>query len=423
MAGFTRREWLKTTGAGTAAAVLPHGGCGGDGAEATALVMEVTEDRAIVAVWSAAATSAEVAIETLAGEPVGRYPVALGAGGTGSVDALGLAPGTTYRAHVRTSDGTDLPPYTFVTAPADGRTVRIAVGADIDPDPAYDSPIFDTLATAGADLYVSLGDWPYADNPPFTGTADSCRSRHVEARTAAKLQAWLTRTSVRGIYDDHEVRNDWDAASVAADPTLHATTLAVWDEFFPLRGGPDIPRYRHWAWGPHVDCILLDTRRYRSASDAPDGSEKTMLGAVQRAWLLDRVTTSRAPFKLVFTSVPLDYGHGVDHWAGYTVERDGLLDAIADAGTTGVLFVAGDQHWFASQVHRHGAREIQVGPLARAPFTPPSGYPGVLATAAVYNFGVLDVAADTLRVRALGADGAVLHDETFAPDDLRLRRT
>src|SRR5207248_1583669 len=148
-----------------------------------------------------------------------------------------------------TSDGTELRPYEFVTAPTDARPVRLAVGADLDPDPTYDSPIFDTLAAAGADVYVSIGDWPYADNPPFTKTAEGYRYQHVLHRSAAKLQAWLTRTSVHAIYDDHEVRNDWDGASVAADPALHTTALAVWDEFFPGRWAPDGPRYRQWSWG------------------------------------------------------------------------------------------------------------------------------------------------------------------------------
>ncbi|HVK74542.1 MAG TPA: alkaline phosphatase D family protein [Kofleriaceae bacterium] len=421
---LTRREWLRATGAGAAAMVLPHVGCGGGEAEATALVLEVDDRRALVSVWSAAGGSAEVTVETVTGAVHARERATLGPGGAGVARFDRLAPATAYRARVRTEDGVDLPPYRFVTAPAadDPRPVRLAIGADIDPDPAYDSPMFDTLAAAAADVYVSLGDWPYADNPPFTRTADNCRFRHVEARAAAKLQPWLTTTSVRAIYDDHEVRNDWDTATWAADPELHDTALAVWDEFFPRHEPAEAPRYRRWRWGAHVECFLLDTRRYRSSSKAPDGPTKTMLGADQRAWLLDGVTTSTAPFKLVLTSVPLDFGHGVDHWAGYRTERDAILDALADAGTPGVLFVSGDQHWYGAYRHRHGARELQIGPLARAPFEPPPPLPGVLATSPEYNVGVVDVDATGLRLRALAADGRALHDETVTPDDLRLRR-
>ena len=103
---------------------------------------------------------------------------------------------------------------------------------------------------------------------------------------------------------------------------------------------------------------------------------------------------SPAPFKLVLTRVPLDYGHGVDHWAGFTVERDGLLDALADAGTPGVLFVSADQHWFAAHRHARGLREFQFGPVSRGVITPPAPAPGVLVRVQAYNVGVLEVTAE-----------------------------
>ncbi|MBZ0238156.1 MAG: alkaline phosphatase D family protein, partial [Deltaproteobacteria bacterium] len=309
-------------------------------------------------------------------------------------------------------DGRVLSPHVIVTAPRadDPRPVRLAWSADIDPDPAYDSPIFETLADQAAEVFVSLGDWPYADNPPLPETLAEYRERHVWARSAAKLQRWLHGTSVRAILDDHEVRNDWDAGTYAADTARHVAALQAWDEHFPRRGAP--VRYQRWRWGAHVEAFLLDTRSHRSASADVDDAAKTMLGAAQRAWLQGGLAASTATFKLVFTTVPLDFGHGVDHWAGYRTERDAILDAIADAAVPGVLFLSADQHWFAAQAHRHGAR----APL-------PDHRPGVLARAAEYNFGLLDASADGLRVRALGATGNVLWDETYTPEQLTLRRS
>jgi alkaline phosphatase D len=167
----------------------------------------------------------------------------------------------------------------------------------------------------------------------------------------------------------------------------------------------------------------MDCRTHRDASMAPDDGTKTMLGAVQKAWLLDAVATSAATFKLIFSSVPLDFGNGVDHWSGYVRERDEILDALADAAVPGVLFLSADQHWFGAHVHRHGAREFQVGPLARAPLLMPPLRPGVLARADEYNTGVLDIDENGVRVRVLGAAGGVLWDETLTAEMLTLRRT
>ena len=46
------------------------------------------------------------------------------------------------------------------------RPVRIAVSADIDPSPEFDSDLLAQLAAASPELFVSLGDFPYTDNGP-----------------------------------------------------------------------------------------------------------------------------------------------------------------------------------------------------------------------------------------------------------------
>ncbi len=409
--------------AGLGAALLPQGACGpGEAGEACSIVLDVEAGAALVVVWSETATRMTVTVATVGGIVVGRWQAGFGDDGIAVVDARDLEASTTYVAAIGLDDGKVMEPHGFVTAPRDddARPVRLAWSADIDPDPAYDSPIFETLAAQGAEAFVSLGDWPYADNPPLPVTLEEYRDRHVLARGWAKLQPWLHGASVRAILDDHEVGNDWDAGTYAADPARHDAALTAWDEWFPRRGGG--PRYQRWRWGAHLECFLLDTRSFRSSSDDVDGPAKTMVGATQLAWLLDGVIGSSAAFKLIFTTVPLDFGHGVDHWAGYLTERDAILDALAAAATPGVLFLSADQHWFGAYQHRLGAREFQVGPLARGPAPLPPLRPGILGRAREYNFGLLDASVDGLRVRALGAAGGVLWDETFTPADLTLRR-
>ncbi|NUO53717.1 MAG: hypothetical protein HOV80_33125, partial [Polyangiaceae bacterium] len=101
-------------------------------------------------------------------------------------------------------------------------------------------------------------------------------------------------------------------------------------------------------------------------------------------------------------------------------ERDLILDAFAHAQTSGVLFVSGDQHWFAAHVHRHGIREFQIGPTATRLFAPPPAEPGVLHRALERNFGLIDVGSRGLRFRAIGPRGT-LYDETFTPDGLQIQ--
>jgi len=256
----SRRDVLRYAGVSAGALALPD--CG-DNLPAIAPVvatLEVDVRSAVVAAWSAIAGELTVHLEDDAtGEPVAEVRSPVGPGGVAHLDVTGLSPGRRYRYRV-TGEGTASDDFAFTTAPSpdDARPVRLAVSADLDVDPAFDSPILETLAAAAPDLFVSLGDWPYADNAPGAVTLGEYRQRHLAARGTDKVQAWLRTVGVRAIYDDHEVGNDWDAELGARDPQRVAAALAAWDEWFPVRGAPAEARYRSWRWGAHVECFLLD---------------------------------------------------------------------------------------------------------------------------------------------------------------------
>jgi alkaline phosphatase D len=413
-------------GAAGAAGVLGLGlgsgpGCD-SGAAATgdlgAAVLEPASDALLVSVWARTAHEAE--IELRAGGTVMTATVPLGPSGTGALDVRGLSPGTAYEITVSAGD-LRLPSCYASTAPRDddARPIRIAVAADVDPSPEFDTDLASHVVDARPDLLVTLGDFPYTDNGPPAMDAETYRERHAQLRTLPKVRALLQAMPVRAIYDDHEFRNDWDARFVAAEGARYAAATAVWDEFFPVRGAAGEVRYRSWRWGANAECFLLDCRRFRSANGDPDGPGKTMLGAAQRAWLTGALASSTATFKLVFTSVPLDFGNGNDHWAAFRTERQAIFDAVV--GIRGVVFVSADQHWFAAHRHAYGIREFQVGPLARGILTPPPPAPGVLFRKLEYNAGLIDIAGDRITIAGLGPDGARFYEETLTADELTPR--
>ena len=422
----TRRDFLRGVGAGGAAgaasAVLGLGaGCDAPAAAATdlgAVVLEPSSDALIVSVWARVARAAT--IEIRAGDTELSMELPLGPSGTGAIDVRGLAPSTVHEVTV-SAGGARLPPCFASTAPLDDdpRPVRIAVVADVDPSPEFDTDLARHVVDARPDLLVTLGDFPYTDNGPPALDVDAYRERHAELRTLQKARALFQAMPVRAIYDDHEFRNDWDARFALAEGARYAAATQVWDEFFPVRGAAGEVRYRSWRWGAHAECFLLDCRRFRSANADPDGPAKTMLGAAQRAWLEGAIARSTATFKLVFTSVPLDFGNGDDHWAAFAAERQAIFDAVV--GVRGVVFVSADQHWFAAHRHAHGIREFQVGPFARGILTPPPPAPGVLFRAQQYNAGLIDLDGERLTVAGLGPDGARFYEETLTADELTPR--
>jgi len=426
----SRRELLQLLGASTALFAVGCGDGNGRGEIAAAAVLDPDEDSFVVAIWCRfAGSDATVRVRTQStgdgavSREEDRLVVEMVCaldGEIGRVEVTGLDADTRYEVAM-VIGGVTLT-HRVRTAPAadDPRAVRIAVSADCDPNPEFASGMLDAIVAAEPELMISLGDFPYTDNGPPAQTVAEYRARHVELRSHPPVRALLEVCGLCDIYDDHEFRNDWDARFVALEPARYAAAMQVWDEFFPLRAQDGDIRYRSWRWGAHVECFLLDCRRFRSANSAPDDERKTMLGAAQHRWLIDGVTRSTATFKLVLTSVALDYGAGTDHWVGFRTERDAMLAALVDV--PGVLFVSADQHWFASHRHAFGIREFQVGPLARGLGTPPSGSPpGVVFRAVRYNAGIIDIDGDQLTFSALGDDGEVFYRETLSAAELTPR--
>jgi phosphodiesterase/alkaline phosphatase D-like protein len=415
----TRRTLLQLMGAGIAGLAV---GCGDnsvpDPSSVATAVLEPDPGSFLVAVWTRLGVpEATIEVRT-AGVLMREVPVALADGiGVGAIGSL--TPDTPYEVTIVVGD-LRLGPHRVRTAPLpdDPRPVRIAISADVDPSPAFDSGMLDALAAEAPELYLSIGDFPYTDNGPPAQTVPEYRARHAEVRTHPPVRGLLEACGMCAIYDDHEFRNNWDAHFVAAEPDRYAAAMQTWDEFFPLRVRGE-RKYRSWRWGAHLECFLLDCRRFRSANAAPDDAQKTMLGATQRRWLIDGVTRSSATFKLILTSVPLDFGVGDDHWATFSTERDAIFAALV--GTPGVLFVSGDQHWFASHRHAFGIRELQIGPLARGIGVPGPAAPGVLFRAERYNAGLVEIDGDRLTFAGLGDDGRRFYTETVTAAELTPR--
>lgn len=334
----------------------------------------------------------------------------------------GLAPDTGYSYRVQAVDAQGQTPVAhFRTAPTEDVPFRLAFSADLDP-PNHSLKILNDLADCGADLYLSLGDWPCADAvSPHAHSVADYRAKHAEARVDEPVLAWLRAMPVAAVWDDHEALNDWDGANLADDPGQIEAAMRVWHEWFPVQGAPQGEIYRRIPWGPNVDVFLLDTRSHRDANADPNGPDKTMLGAAQRAWLLDGLAASTAAFKLVVSSVPLYFGTtNDDYWAGFVYERDTILDFVTDQQIGGVVFLTGDQHWLAVHHLPQGMKELQACPLARHLREPDTDVPWwVVTQQKVFNYGTLDYAPatasapPTLTFRGWADGGEELYSEVI----------
>jgi alkaline phosphatase D len=276
-----------------------------------------------------------------------------------------LLPGRDYVYRAVGADGARGPAGRFRTAPERAGEFTFGFSGDIE---AGHQPftLFDSVMRHRPDFFFLLGDTMYADVPRgrFTPTLAHYREKHRENRDDRHLARLLAATSVRAMWDDHEVHNDFDGTS----PHIFEGRQGF-REYWPVRGEGDDPLvlYRRFSWGPGADFFVLDCRQYRHPKGEVDGPGKTMLGARQKAWLKEGLRASRAAFKFVLSSVPLHGPWGPDRWAGYATERDELLGFVRGERITGVIVLSTDVHAAVDVDLGTGVREFIAGPIGAWP--------------------------------------------------------
>ena len=192
----------------------------------------------------------------------------------------------------------------------------------------------DLAEQADVELVVHLGDYIYEgpggaraipERPHLPAaeilSLDDYRLRHAQYRTDGDLQAAHALAPWLMTWDDHEFKDNYaDLAINSSDPIQDvarrraAAYLAYW-EHAPLSRrrkpvGKDLNLFRRAAWGDLATFHVLDTRQYRhdqivqctqAQRDPASGycpgqldPARTILGAEQRAWLLDGLATAPA---------------------------------------------------------------------------------------------------------------------------------
>jgi len=344
---------------------------------------------------------------------------------TARIDLDGLTPDTMYHYQAVIEDvarpternRTKSRTFTTFAAPDAEEAIDVVFYADVHQHRTAAYTAFDIIRSLQPDLLLSLGDVPYMDAEPVARTAVAYSLRHHWIRSAPAFQRLLSTIPIYAIWDDHEVLNDWDARVASSRVE---TAVRSWRNWSPAKvpaNAPDRAIYRSVRLGALAELFMLDTRSQRSANNAADGPNKTMLGAEQRAWLLNGLSQSDANFKIVVSSVPLRFGTtNNDHWRGFANERTAIFDHIASEPVTGVMFIAGDQHWHAAHHHPEGINEYQASGISASVRTPPANQdPAVVFIATENGFGSLKIRGGSdprVVVTLHGLDGSALFTES-----------
>lgn len=263
------------------------------------------------------------------------------AAGASKIVAEGLTPGTGYHyaLHVDGQLDTSITGR-FATPAPEGSPTTIRLGAAACsgsagcnypyPDQATstkvsNSPVFDTLAGAGLDFFIHMGDLHYQN---LTANDPALYRQAYADVLAAPRQAGLYRSlPVAYVYDDHDFAgNDSDSTYPGRE-----TVGQVYRERVPsysLAGSGGV--YHSFVRG-RVLFVVLDCRYFRDPNDTEQTPNKTMLGPAQKAWLRGVLSTSDAKLLVLVSSVEW-MGASDDTWAGFSHERDELVTLFGEYG-------------------------------------------------------------------------------------------
>jgi alkaline phosphatase D len=265
---------------------------------------------------------------------------------TAVIDLHGLAPATEYHYEL-VVDGEahrDVAWRFRTPAAEDVDTVRFAFGggAGYTPD---NERMWDVIRSQEPEMLLLLGDNVYIDHPTLPEMQRYCYYRR---QSRPEFRRLVAQVPVYAIWDDHDfsTNDSWGGPEID-EP---AWKRPVWEVFRqnwvnPAYGGGETNPgcWFRFTWGP-AEFFMIDGRYYRTDPEEPN---PTMLGPVQKRWLLDAIAQSTAPIKVFASNVPVASGTkpgSLDTWDGYADEREEVLRALDEHAADGLLILSADRH-------------------------------------------------------------------------------
>ncbi len=295
------------------------------------------------------------------------------------VSLTDLEAGTAYRATIEGRATPDSAPSCrieaeFATAAPSEEPARVVFAVSTgqaynDRDGPEGYRIYPAISALEPDFFVHTGDIVYYDR---LGKSPALARWHWQRTYSLPTNLdFHQRVPSYFIKDDHDVLvNDcW--------PTIDSTFMgsltfedgqAIFREQAGMLG--ESPTYRTIRWGRDLQIWLVEGRDYRSPNPEPDGPDKTIWGAEQKAWFFRTVSESDATFRILISPTPVvgpDRTNKNDNHSnrGFITEGNELRRFLADQRD--MVVVCGDRHWQYHSIDPvSGLREYSCGPASDA---------------------------------------------------------
>ncbi|MBX3284102.1 MAG: alkaline phosphatase D family protein [Actinobacteria bacterium] len=267
------------------------------------------------------------------------------------------------------------------------------------------------MAAEDLDFVVHYGDYVYVSDDG-TITIDDYRGVYRRFKANPYLQELHARYPMVVMWDDGEFVNGIDRTM---EPVRFAAARQAWFEMMPVvRPADGSDRvHRAFEWGRLVDFTMLDVRSHRDeAIDSNDPTtllpttdtalasgaaifdpDRTCLGAEQKAWFKERITSGDFTWRHIGHGYPFvalrleDYDTpevranppagfhenggkylSTEQWDGYWAERRELMDHLADHEVSNVVVTSGHTHIYFVSPLRPDYDDLEGSPVVAKEF-------------------------------------------------------
>ncbi|MCE9518545.1 MAG: alkaline phosphatase D family protein [Verrucomicrobia bacterium] len=229
--------------------------------------------------------------------------------------------------------------------------------------------IYPAMAALNPQFTCLTGDLVYYDHgDPIAVTERLARYHWERMFSLPRLVEFNSNHSTYWLKDDHDtIKNDSGPGASLGEFTFEQGQR-IFRQQAPMND--DGPGYRTVRWGRDLQVWFTDGRDFRSKNNTPDGPEKTIWGAEQKAWFKRTVKESDATWKVLVSPTPLvgpDRKNKNDNHSneGFQHEGDEIRAWLQATVPDNFFVITGDRHWQYHSVHPEtGVQEFSVGPAS-----------------------------------------------------------
>ena len=195
--------------------------------------------------------------------------------------------------------------------------------------------IFNTMTKQDNDFMIWMGDNVYYLGGEWK-SKKRMHKKNLKMRFKPSLKAFLESTPQYAIWDDH----DYGPNNSGHQNPNKYETLDIFKQYWanPYYGLDSAKGvFCHFSQAD-ADFFMLDSRFY--------ATDTSMLGAVQRNWLKQKLKASTANFKFIISGTQIlpDNPSGED-LGDFGSSKQQLLNFLKKENITGVIFLSGDRHY------------------------------------------------------------------------------